>query len=604
MKRLFFLFPLAVSLLSSTLHAEERRTSLAMHGEAKEAADFTHFRYTNPNAPKGGTLKLGVVGSFDSLHPFIVRGQSAYGLTTGAGVMSLITETLMTRNLDEPFTLYPLLAENIDLAEDRSTITFHLNPAARFSDDVSVTADDILFSWETLRKQGRPNHRLYDNKIEKAEKLDTQSVRFTFKHEADGSLNRELPMILALMPVLPKHDWDGRDFNHTNLRPPIGSGPYRLTKVDIGRSVTYTRNPTYWGRDIPTMKGLYNFDEIRVDYYRDDNIALQAFKAGQFDLRREMDPNKWATAYDFPATRDGRVKAEQMPHSRTEPAYGFIFNTRRTLFKDKALRTALSYAFDFGWINKNLFHGQYHPTTSFFPNSELAAPTLPDEREKEILQKYKTSLSPEIFTETITLPPTDGSPENRRHHLLKASQLLKEAGYTLPHGILTSPQGEPVTFEILLQDPTEEKIALTWIRELKQLGVEAHAHTVDSAQYQRRLTAFDYDVTTARWFNSLSPGNEQSFYWSSALADQQGSRNYPGVRDPVVDALANALPAATSREELVATTHALDRVLMAGHYVVPFYYLGADDVAYWQTHLQHPTTVPINGVVFESWWAR
>jgi len=576
--------------------------AIAMHGAAKYKADFTHYDYVNPDAPKGGVLKLSANGNFDSLNPFVVRGQAALGLSTG--YLSLVYETLMARSADEPFSLYGLLAETVEVPEDRASITFNLNPKATWSDGQPVTADDVLFSFETLRDKGRPNHRTYYKKVAKAEKAGDRRVTFTFKPNAKGVVDREMPLIMGLMPILPRHDWQERDFNQTSLRVPVGSGPYVVAKVEAGRSITYKRNPAYWGRDLPVERGLHNFDVIHVDYYRDEGISLQAFKANQYDWRRENDPNRWATAYDFPAAHDGRVKLEDMPHHRTEPAAGFIFNTRRALFRDRVLREALGYAFDSAWINRNLFHDHYHRITSFFPNSELAAPPLPDAREKEILEPYGAQLPPEIFTAPVTPSETDGSEESLRSNLLKADALLRAAGYVTKDGQLFAPaKNQPVAFEILLSDPAEEKIALSWARRLKQLGVTVRVHTVDSAQYQARLAAFDYDVTTGKWINSLSPGNEQSFYWGSAAADQQGSRNYAGVKDPVVDALAAAIPEARTRDDLVAMTHALDRVLMAGRYMVPFYYLGADDVASW-SHLHHPNVMPPYGTVVESWWIQ
>jgi microcin C transport system substrate-binding protein len=385
------------------------------------------------------------------------------------------------------------------------------------------------------------------------------------------------------------------------LRIPVGSGPYTITTLDPGRSITYTRDPHYWARDLPVTKGLYNFGAVHVDYYRDDSIALQAFKAGQFDLRRESDPGRWATAYDFPAAHDGRVRMERLPHHRTEPAYGFILNTRRDVFRDPALRAALEYSFDFDWVNKNLFHGQYHRVTSFFPNSDLAAPALPEGEELQILNGWHAQLPPEIFTAPVTPPETDGSEGSFRANLLKAEAMLREAGYALRDNQLFAPNGQLVTFEILLEDPVEEKVALNWIQSLQRLGIAARVHTVDSAQYQRRLSGFDYDVTTGKWINSNSPGNEQSFFWSSAAADQKGSRNYPGVKSAVVDALAAAIPNAQSREEQLAYAHALDRVLMQGHYIVPLYYAGEDHYAVWSA-LHHTDATPVYGTVLESWW--
>jgi microcin C transport system substrate-binding protein len=574
--------------------------ALAMTDTPLYPATFTHFNYTNPDAPKDGFLRLGTTGTFDSLNPFIVRGQPPFGL--GSGTMSLVYESLMTRGWDEPFTLYGLIAETVEVADDRSFIIFNLNGAAHFSDGTPITADDVLFSFETLRDKGRPNHRTYYKKVAFAEKLSPLRVKFTFKKNDKNVIDREMPLIMGLMPIIPRHDWQNRDFNQTSLQPPIGSGPYKVTVVDIGRSITYERDPHYWGRDLPVQRGLFNFNKIRIDYYRDDSVSLQAFKAGQYDLRREADPTKWATGYDFPAAQDGRVRMERLEHHRTEPAYGFIFNTRRPLFADDALRAALEYSFDFTWVNKNLFHGQYKRVMSFFPNSELSAPSLPEGKELEILNTYKDALPATLFTTPVT-PPEAEDEGQFRENLLKAETMLRVAGYKIKDEQLYTPKGLPVTFEIMLSDPIEEKVALNWAQALKRLGIAARIHTVDSAQYQARLAAFDYDVTLNKWFNSLSPGNEQMYFWGSTAADQKGSRNYAGVKDPTVDALAAAIPNAKTHEELVATTHALDRVLMAGHYMIPLYYLGADDIASW-TRIHHPDTMSLYGNVMESWWGR
>ena len=607
MLRYFKLFCMGLALLAVPAMAAELppsppRTAIAMHGLPKYAGDFKAFSYVNPAAPEGGTLKLGVVGSFDSLNPFIIRGQPPYGVNTGN--FSLVYETLLARSWDEPFTLYGLIAETVEVPEDRSSIIFNLNPVAHWQDGKPITADDILFSFETLRAKGRPNHRTYYKKVEKAERLDERRVKFTFSPNADHKFDREMPLIIGLMPVLPKHEWENRDFNQTSLRPPLGSGPYKVTKIEPGRSVTYTRDLAYWGRKVPAVQGTFNFDTVKVDFYRDDSIALQAFKAGQFDLRREPDPNKWATGYESAALKDGRLKLEAFEHHRPEAIYGFIFNTRKSLFQDPALRTALSYAFDFSWINRNLFHGLYKRTESFFPNSELAATGLPDGKELTILEQYKDRLPSEIFTTPFMASTTDGSEESLRGNLLKASAILKVAGYNLKDGTLYSADNQPVAFEVMLNDPMEEKVALQWARALQRIGISAHVRTVDSAQYQARLTDFDYEVTTGRWFNSLSPGNEQMFFWGGPAATQKGSRNYAGIRDPVVDALAIAIPAAATREDLVATVRALDRVLLAGNYVVPFYHLGVDQIAYWPQRLAHPEKPPVYGPILETWWAQ
>ncbi|MDE1901950.1 MAG: ABC transporter substrate-binding protein [Alphaproteobacteria bacterium] len=574
------------------------QTALAMVGAPLYPPGFTHFNYANPDAPKGGLLKLGTVGSFNSLNPFIVRGDPPFGL--GSGTMSLVYESLMARCWDEPFTLYGLIAQNVQVAPDRSAIIFNIDPRAHFSDGAPVTADDVLFSFVTLRDHGRPNHRLYYRKVAFARKLSPHSVEFGFRREADGQIDREMPLIMGLMPVLPQHDWQGRDFNQTTLRIPVGSGPYKIASLDVGRSITYVRDPHYWGRDLAVMRGLDNFNKIRIDYYRDDSIALQAFKAGQYDLRRETDPTKWATGYDFPAAHDGRVRLEHLAHHRTEPAYGFVLNTRRPLFADPVLRAALQYSFDFHWVNKDLFYGEYKRVDSYFPNADLAAPPLPAGKELDILNQYRAQLPPDIFTQPVT-PPAAPTEEKFRDNLLHAAKMLADAGYDIRDNQLYTPKGAPVSFEILLDDPSEEKVALVWVRALQRLGIAARVHTVDSAQYQARLAGFDYDVTPVRWFNSLSPGNEQMYYWGSAAADEKGSRNYAGVHDPVVDALAAAIPQAATRADLVAATHALDRVLMRGHYIVPLYYLGADDIASW-AKLKHPATMSLYGNVLDAWW--
>ncbi|MGE3622721.1 MAG: extracellular solute-binding protein [Bdellovibrionales bacterium] len=604
--------PVLAALLASALlfapgcRAEKNpapRTAIAMHGEPKYAAGFDHFNYVNSYAPKGGALKLGVTGTFDSLNPFIVRGQVPIGISLG--YLSVVYQPLMARSWDEPFSLYGLIAETVEVPEDRSFAVFNLRADARWQDGKPVTADDVLFSYRMLRDKGRPNTRTFYKKVEKAERLGALRVKFSFRRNADGTTDREMPLIMGLMPILPKHDWADRAFNETTLRLPVGSGPYKMTKVDPGRSVAYTRDPNYWGKDLPVQRGMYNVDNIQIDYYRDDNIALEAFKAGAFDWRREFNANKWATAYDFPAVRDGRVKLKTDTHHRTEPAAGFIFNTRRMLFKDKALRAALQYTFDFNWINRTLFHSQYKRVTSFFPNSELAAPPLPEGKELAILEKHRAQLPPDIFTRPVT-PPASPSEENgMRDNLLKASEMLREADYILHDDLLYAPQASaPVKFEILLSDPAEEKVALEWSRLLRRIGITASIHTVDSAQYQSRMAKFDFDVTAGRWTNSLSPGNEQASFWGSAAADQPGSRNYPGIRDPVIDALANAIPAAATREDLVATVHALDRVLMAGHYTIPLYFSDGDRVAWWAERLERPDDVPLYGTVLESWWSK
>lgn len=544
---------------------------LAMHGAPKYADGFTHFDYTDAAAKQGGTLRLGVVGTYDSLNPFIVRGTVPAAPAFSLSASSVVYESLMARSWDEPFTLYGLLAQTVEVAQDRSSIIFHLDPRAHWQDGSPLTADDVLFSYATLRDQGRPHHRIFYKKVDRAQKVDERTVRFDFRREADGSVDREMPLIMGLMPVLPKHVWAGKDFNQTTLTPPVGSGPYKITNVDVGRSLTLERDPAYWGRDLPVQRGLYNFDRIRMDYYRDDSIALQAFKSGGFDLRRESEPKKWVKLVEEPSVREGRLVMTRFAHGRPEALTGFILNTRRPLFQDIRLRRAVGLAFDFDWINKALLYGLGKRTQSTFPNAELAASTDP------------------------------GLTQSRREKLLQAAQDLQTAGYVLREGTLYAPTGEKVAFEIMLSDPAEEKIALEWGRGLKTLGIEARVRTVDSAQFQARLSGFDYDVTTGRWFNSLSPGNEQINFWGCASARQKGSRNYAGVCDPAIDALAAAIPAAQTRADLVNAARALDKAVMDGAYVVPFYYLGVDPIAYWKDAVKPAAVTPVYGPIIEAW---
>jgi microcin C transport system substrate-binding protein len=569
--------------------------AIAMHGTPKYAADFQHFDYVNPNAPKAGALRQGVTGSFDSLNPFIIRGKPAAGLP-------YIYDRLMVQSQDEPFSLYGLIAESVTVAPDRSSITFFLNQAARWHDGKPVTADDVLFSWETLRDKGRPNHRSYYKRGTGA-KLDDHTVYFSFVPNSDGTIDRELPMIFALMVVLPKHYWTGKDFSATSFMPPLGSGPYKIAAVDPGRSINYELVRDYWGRDLPVNRGLYNFADLNFDYYRDDAVALQAFKAGRYDIRLENDPAKWAD-YDTKAVAQGRLRLDEIPHQRVEAVRAYAFNTRRPLFNDPSLRQVISDSFDFAWINRSLFRDAYKRTTSYFPNSILAASTVPDVVESKLLSTWQQDLPPEMFTQAFAFPVSDGrGAVGMRQTFLSNSEKLRAAGYKLQFGKLLTPKDQPVEFEILLNDPTDEKVALEFARNLARLGIIMKVRTVDSAQYQARLNEFDYDMAAVRWVNSLSPGNEQAIYWGSAAADQKGSRNYAGIKNNVVDSLIKFIPVTRNREQLVTAVRALDRVLLWNYYAVPLYYLGKDFVANW-AGLQRPEITPINGLVIESWWRR
>ena len=588
-----------MELFAAPSWAQQAQPAIAMHGEPKYKAGFTHFDYVNPDAPKDGTLRLGWTGTFDSLNPFIVRGVPAMGLGSG-----YVYESLMARSWDEPFTLYGLLAESVEVPDDRSSITFNLNPKAHWSDGHPITADDILFSYETLRDHGKPNHRTYYKKVLKAEKLSERRVKFTFKRNPDGTIDREMPLIMGLMPILPQHDWKDRTFDATTQRIPIGSGPYKLAAFDPGRSLTYERDPNYWGSNVPAQQGMFNFVRIRIDYYRDDSIALEAFKAGQYDFRRENDANKWATAYDSPAVKDGRIKLEAIPHQRPEPVTGFIFNTRHLLLAEPVMRAALGYAFDFGWINQTLFHGQYHRTTSYFPNSELAAPELPEGRELEILKKFESQLPPDIFTTPVTPPETDGTEESLRSNLRKGADLLRDAGYTLHDGQLYTPgSSAPVNFEVLLNDPADEKVALAWARNLKRLGVIANPCVRWTARNIRRGSPIS--ILMSRPVNGsilYRPATNRCSIGVLLLLTRKAAAITPALKTRWSMRWQPPSRRPPAGQNLVATVHALDRVLMRGHYIVPFYYLGADRVAYWTAHLRHPDAVPLYGTVLESWW--
>src|SRR5712672_225918 len=536
--------------------AAEARHAIAMQGEPALPAGFTAFPYVDPNAPKGGRLVQGALGTFDSLNPLIVNGVPAIS-TRG-----YVIESLLTRNYDEPFTLYGLLAKTVETDDARSYVVFTIDPLAKFSDGHPVTAEDVIFSWRLLRDKGRPNYRTYYVKVAKAEALGERVVRF----DLAGSNDRELPLILGLMPVLPRHATNEDTFEETTLKPPIGSGPYVIAQVDAGRSVTLRRNPAYWGRDLAVNKGLWNFDTLQFDYYRDANSQFEAFKKGLFDVRVEVDPGRWETAYDFPAVRDRRVVKEAFPSGLPQGMLGLVFNTRRPIFADIRVREAISLLFDFEWINKNFFFGQYRRSASYFAGSELSAYRRPaDARER-------------------------------------ALALLASAGYALTGTELRErASGRPFEFEILVTSKDHERIAIAFAQTLKLAGIAARIRSVDAVQFDQRRIAFDFDMIPYRWEQSLSPGNEQAFYWGAAAADEQGSRNYMGVRSPAIDAMIAAMLKATTRAGFVAAVRALDRVLISGYYVVPLFYLPDQWVARW-SYIRHPAVTPLSGFVPESWW--
>lgn len=563
---------------------------LAMHGTPAYGPEAGHFAYANPDAPRGGTLSQAVVGAFDSLNPFIVTGRTA------AGVRQYHFASLMARGWDEPFSLYPYVAEAVALPEERDWIAFRLNPAARFHDGTPIAVADLVFSMETLRRHGLPSFRNTYGKIDRVEYLGEDGVRFWLTEDAD----RETPLVIAMMPILSRAHHEDREFDRASLEVPLGSGPYRIARVDAGRRIDYQRVEDWWGEDLMAFRGHNNFAELRFDYYRDAGVALEAFKANAYTIRREFNAERWATGYDFPAARDGRATLLTLPHDRPEGMRGLAFNTRREIFADPRVRQALAYAFDFDFVNRTLLHGQYRRTDSYFVNSDLAAEGAPGEAERALLEPFRDRLPADLFDQAFVPPGEGGDP---RGNLRQAQRLLQEAGWevrggTLVHGV----SGRPLRFEILLSDSGDERVVLSFIDRLRRLGVEAHVRTVDSAQYAERTDTYDFDMLLHQWRVTLSPGAEQHFYWSSTSAELPGTRNYPGVRDPVVDALIVRLTDARDRDELVAAARALDRVLLWGHYVVPLYYLDRDFLAFWGDLRRVEGIDPVYGTVIDAWW--
>jgi peptide/nickel transport system substrate-binding protein len=568
--------------------------AIAMHGEPAWPPDFPNPAYANPKAPKGGHLTQGVLGTFDSLNPFIVKGLPA------ANIRGYIVESLLARGYDEPFTLYGLLADSVETDAARSYVTFSINPAARFSDGKPVTPDDVIFSWQLLRDHGRPNYGIYYAKATKAEAIGQRGVRF----DLAGADDRELPLIIGLMPVLPKHAINPDTFENTSFDPLLGSGPYKVSAVKPGESVTFKRDPNYWGRDLPINRGLWNFDTIRFDYYRDGNTQFEAFKKGLYDLRAETDPGRWQTAYDFPALREGRVVKEAFPYGLPKGMQGLVFNMRRPMFADVRVREAILHLLDFEWINHTYYFDLYKRTASYFDGCDLSAHGVPaNARERELLAPFSGTVRADIMEGKWAPPKTDGSGHDRGG-LRRAFALFAEAGYAVKGTQLVHlASGRPLTFEILTTTRDQERLALAFVRNLKRAAVDAHVRSVDATQYERRRIAFDFDMMEYRWEQSLSPGNEQLFYWGSAAADQQGSRNYMGVKSKAIDAMIAAMLAATTREDFVAATRALDRVLLSGFYVIPLYYPPAQWVARWK-RVEHPARTSLFGYLPETWWAK
>ncbi len=575
--------------LPGLAQAVEPTHAIAMHGSPKYGPGFKHFDYVNPAAPKGGLVRLGAEGSFDSLNPFITKGEPANGI-------GVVYDSLTRVSADEAFTHYGLLAENMEVPDDRSWATFTLRPEARWHDGKPITADDVIFTFDIIREKGNPLRQFYYASIASIEKLGPHRVKFTFK---EGE-NREMPLIVGEQEILPKHYWEGRKFDETTLEPPLGSGAYKVESLEAGRHITYVRVPDYWGKDLAVNVGFDNFERIRYDYYRDTTVIVEAFKAGEFDFRAENSSKTWATAYDVTELEDGHMIKAEIEHNRSAGMQGFAYNMRRDLFKDSRVREALAYAFDFERSNKTLFYGQYTRTRSYFDNSELAATGLPSKEELTVLEPLRGQIPDAVFTREYRPPVTTGDGRIRRN-LGRAVKLLKAAGWSIEEGKLVNAKGAPFRFEILLVSPLFERVCLPFVQNLERLGITAKVRTVDTAQYIKRIETFDFDMTVTGWGQTLSPGNEQRNYWTTEAAGRPGSRNFAGIEKPAIDALVEGLIAAPDRQSLIMRTRALDRVLQWGFYVIPHWHIDHDRLVYWNK-FGRPKITPLRGVQFGSWW--
>ncbi len=569
---------------------------IAMHGEPALPPDFAHFPFVNPAAPKGGRIDYAVQGSFDSLNPLIVQGDAARGLLDQA-FGNTVFDTLLMRSRDEAFTLYPLLAESVETDDERTFVEFTLDPRARFSDGTPVTPDDVIFTMELLRDKARPLYQRWIKAVAKMEKVGERGVRFTFGDSAD----RETPLLLALLPILPKHATDAATFDKSTLKPLVASGPYIVDKVRPGELLALKRRPDYWAKDIPSKIGFDNYDEIRINYIRDENTMFESFKKGVVDVYLETDTGRWATGYDFPAATDGRVVKDVFDTGLPSGMLGFVMNTRRPVFKDRAVRAALAGMFDFEWANKNLFNDAFTRTKSYFDGSELSAHGNPaSTAEKALLAPFPDAVLPEVMAGTWAPPESDGSGRDRAF-LKKGFDALKAAGYEMKDAVLRGPDGRPLSFEILLNGNSSVPISVAWQRTLEKLGIQVSIRSVDSAQYLQRQQTYDFDVILQSYTSSLSPGGEQFGRWGSGSRDVDGTYNFAGVADPAVDAMLDALVKARSREDFVTAVRAYDRVLISGAYVVPLYHRSGQWVARWK-HIAHPDKTPLYGYQLPTWW--
>ena len=595
----------------------EPRHGLSAFGELKYGARFKHFDYVNPDAPKGGRLSLigpGARITFDSFNPFILKGDAAQGL-------ELLYDSLMVRAADEPDSVYGLVARSAEVAPDKRSVTFQLRPEARFSDGSQITADDVVFTFTTLKEKGHPRYRFSLRDVIKVEAIDRASVRFTFQ----GVQLRDLPLIVATLPVLPKAAYATRTFEVTSLEPPVSSGPYKIGAFQQGLSVTYKRRPDYWATDLPVVRGRFNFDEVRYEYFRDRTAQLESLKAGNYDFREEFTAKDWATAYDIPQIRDGRMVRLTLPDESPSGAQGFFLNTRRDKLADPRVRKALNYAFDYEWTNRNLFYGLYARTHSYFENSELKAEGVPSPQELALLEPLRGNLAGEVFGEAYRAPKTDGAWGDRAN-LREAQRLLHEAGWRLDDPAKTeaacglfcrtfsavaagrgsanvrNEKGEPLEIELLIYDPSSERFMTPYVRNLRSIGVIASIRRVDPAQYERRVKSFDFDVITARFSMPLTPGVEIKNFFGSEAAATDGSYNLAGIKDPAVDALLGHVLEAKSRADLITATRALDRVLRSGHYWIPHWFKASHNIVHWDKFGRPPVKPKYDRGVVDTWW--
>ena len=587
-----FLFVL-FSLFFSNSFSLDYNHGIAMHGDLKYPKNFKKFDYANNLAHKGGEIKLSAIGTFDNLNPYILKGVAAWQVT-------YLFESLMKSSFDEPFSQYGLIAEGIKIPEDKSWVSFKLRSEAKFSDGTSITPEDVIFSFNILLEKGHPIYKTYYGQVDYVKKLSKNEVKFFFK----GETNPELPLIIGYqLPIFSKKYWQNKEFDKTTLKPPLGSGPYIVSKIKPGRSITLKKNPDYWGKDLNVNSGRFNFETIHTDFYRDETVALEAFKSGSYDFKLENSSKNWATAYNFKAVDKGQVLVEEIKYFRPSGMQGFAFNIRKNIFKNKNVRKALSYAFDFEWSNRNLFYGAYTRTKSFFDNSELSSQNLPSNKELKILENYRGKIPNEIFNTIFSPPNTEVEENSLRKNLRIARRILKSEGWIIKDGVLTNNKtGEVLEFEILLRSPLFERIVLPMKRNLQKLGINVSIRTVqDDSQYIRRLENFDFDMVVTNYGSIISPGNEQKNYWSSQTADQPGSPNIIGVKNPVLDEIIEKLISSKTREELIIHTKILDRILLFNHYLIPQFHIGHYRVAYWNK-LSRPKISPKYDLGFDFWW--